>query len=397
MTETSAVVQTSNDNDPGNAAIGKSGTTLPHQLQAIIDNTAADYSLNELNGRQFYRAEQITDLTYTKIRNQLSREYLTKFAFGDIKKAVRLACHKNRHHPVKRYLNRLEWDKTDRIPALFDLMKIQTENKTHRALIEKALLCFLIACVARIYKPGCKVDSMLVLKGPTGCRKSTLLKLLAIEEEWFSNTMLDLNHKDSLQIINQYWIFEVAELQSFNRANANAVKDFLSRARDDFRPAFGSVVESHDRQVVFCGSTNEAEFLTDPTSNRRFWIVEITGTIDTDGFLEIRDQLWAQAKEAFEKGTPWHLSHTDEQAMADRVRAYEIQDVFSDPVREYVKEHQDDPYLLINNVITYGLMKTPSAPIYKRVGAILAKLGYKTHEKKIKGERHRVWVKRAND
>ena len=299
--------------------------TLPHELQAIIDADAQDYSLNLLSGQQFYKDKPITDLVLTRLQNELSATHNARFAEGAIKKAVQVACASNQFNPVVRYLDGLPaHDGVDRIPQLFDLMHIKTDDEAHRTLIEHALLAFLIACVARVKEPGCQCDSMLVLKGATGLRKSTWLRLLAVDRNWFSSALLDISKKDGLQIVGKFWLFEVAEFHAFLRKPPNAAKEFLSRLTDTYRTPFAKVPEDHPRRVVFLGSTNQERFISDPLSTRRFWPIEITDTIDTDRFLTIRDLLWSQAVDAYCKGQNWWLSSDDEKAMALKAARYQI-------------------------------------------------------------------------
>jgi predicted P-loop ATPase len=298
---------------------------MPHELQELLEESEDHYSLNTFSGRQYINDLPVNDLALMQLKVKLSGKHNLRLTKNDLREAVMLACHSSPFSPVSRYLEGLpKWDGIDRIPALFDLLKVKVDDEEHRGLIERALKAFLIAAVARAITPGVKVDSMLILRGATGMRKSTFLQALAVDRDWFSSALLDITNKDGLQLISQYWVFEIAEMNAFLRKPANAVKEFISRTRDDWRAPYAKLTEPHERRVIFVGSTNEAKFLTDPLSNRRFWVVEVGGTIDTDAFLNIRDELWSQAVDGFNQGSKWYLEPADEELMAKKVAKYQV-------------------------------------------------------------------------
>src|SRR5688572_24089947 len=123
---------------------------------------------------------------------------------------------------------------------------------------------FMISAVARIVQPGCKVDTMPILEGPQGIGKSRAVRALA-GQEWFADTALDFDSKDAAQCLQGKWLYEIGELASFNRTEANRIKAFVSSQSDNLRPSYGRRNVDFPRQCVFVGTTNDGKYLTDTT------------------------------------------------------------------------------------------------------------------------------------
>jgi putative DNA primase/helicase len=190
---------------------------------------------------------------------------------------------------------------------MFDYLGVSTDMNGVDAedLLSTVGRKWLIGAVARAFRAGCKMDNVLILKGTQGTGKSTALEFLA-SKEYFHDSQIDLKSKDAYQALTGCWIVEFAELDSMKRSQATAIKAFLSSSKDRFRPSYGSKVVEVHRHTVFCGTTNDQEFLIDTTGNRRFWPVE-TNEIDCLGLKKIRDRLWSEACHAFFGGETWHL------------------------------------------------------------------------------------------
>ncbi len=232
------------------------------------------------------------------------------FSRQNYETAVTKCCDDRKYHPIKNYFASLpEWDKVARVDALLIDYLGAADNPYVRAVTRKTLC----AAVARIYEPGKKFDTMLVLNGPQGIGKSTLIARLAMD--WFSDslTLSDMNDgKTAPEKLQGYWIHEIGEMAGMKKAELEKVKSFVSRQDDKYRAAFGRRVTSHPRQCVFFGTTNaENGFLRDVTGNRRYWVVT------TPGYGKYRpwnlkkedvDQIWAEALKMVKEGETLYLS-----------------------------------------------------------------------------------------
>ena len=204
------------------------------------------------------------------------------------------------YHPVKEYLGSLKWDGIPRLDTLLIDYLGAEDTPYVRAVTRKTL----VAAVARIYRPGIKFDSILVLVGEQGMGKSTLFARLG--KEWFSDSLSisDMKDKTAPEKLQGYWLLELSELNGIKKMDVEVVKSFITRTDDKYRQAYGVNVESHPRSCIIVGTTNsDGGFLRDITGNRRFWPVRVTGHGKWHPWdLADIDQVWAEAIEYFSQG-----------------------------------------------------------------------------------------------
>jgi len=198
-------------------------------------------------------------------------------------------------HPIKQYLESLPpWDGTPRVDTLF-IDHLGAEDSVYTREVTAKILT---AAVMRIYEPGCKFDPMLVLSGPPGIGKSTIVGWLA--GEWFTDnlTFNDMSDKTAMENIQGYWIIEISEMKGMKKMDVESIKAFVSRRIDIYRAAYGKHTEEHPRQCVIFGTVNDLSgYLKDVTGNRRFWPVDVTGKSEStvwDLTDDDRDQIWAE-------------------------------------------------------------------------------------------------------
>lgn len=221
--------------------------------------------------------------------------------------AFSLACHKHSYNAVKDYLTSLPpWDGVPRLDTLLIDYLGAEDNVYTRAVARKSLA----AAVARVMLPGVKYDTMPILAGPQGIGKSTLLRMLG--GRWFSDSLSTFEGKEACEMLQGVWINEVGELNGLNRAETNAVKQFLSKVEDIFREPYGRRTGIYPRRCVFFGTTNESEFLKDKTGNRRFWPVDCGVNAPTKSVFrdlpEAVPQIWAEALMAWQLGERLYLT-----------------------------------------------------------------------------------------
>lgn len=269
---------------------------------------------------------------WTEDDNAGLRVYLARmygiYSPNRTKDALNQTAHLRNFHPVKEYLESLPpWDGVSRIDTLLvDYLGAEDSSYT-RAITRKTL----VAAIARIYQPGIKFDSILVLIGPQGIGKSTIYAKLG--KKWFSDslTITDMRDKSAAEKLQGYWILELGEMAGMKKAEVETVKSFVSRQDDKYRASYAPTVESHPRQCVIVGSTNtDTGFLRDITGNRRFWPLHVTGETERkpwDLTTPEVEQIWAEALELYKNGEKLYLAPEDEmQARHEQDEAMESDD-----------------------------------------------------------------------
>ena len=298
------------------------------------------------------------------------------------------------YHPVKNYLESVHThfgDSTEALQCFADRYFGQSD-----AIYTIFAIRFLIAAVARIYEPGCKHDTALILQGKQGWGKSTFFKKLA-GDDWFDDSLASTSDKDEKLKLNQTWFMEWAELETvFKRKDVSQTKAFLSSSSDKVRPPYGRSVIDMPRRSVIVGSTNQDEFLNDSTGNRRFWIIPLTKRVPIGELIENRDQIWAAAVHLYKSGMHWHLWQAEEDAASDIAENYQSTDTWQSYIAEYVRGL---PHTTVSSVLENALdleKGKQDKAAQMRVADILRSLGWKSQRKRIDGMQIRVWVKPEN-
>ena len=247
-------------------------------------------------------------------------------------------AHINRFHPIIEYLEAQKWDGLSRIDRLF-IDYLGAEDSDYVKEVTRKMF---IAAVKRLYEPGCKFDYMLVLVGPQGAGKSTIIQMLA--RNWFSDSLKTFDSKDAGEHLQSAWIFEFGELAGMTKTEVDEIKQFITKRSDKYRVAYDRVVTDFPRKCVFFGTTNNRNFLKDPTGNRRFWPVTIDPakrikSIFTDLSEYEIEQIWAEVLQAYRRGETLTLSPDIEQRAA-RIQGLHMED---DPRVGLIQEWLESP------------------------------------------------------
>lgn len=293
-----------------------------------------------------------------------------------VSRSVKSISSENKVHAVREYLSGLTWDGERRLDSwLSDFLGV--EKSEYSMSVGRM---WMISAVARIMKPGCQADYMLVLEGAQGIKKSSALQVLA-GQDWFCDQLPDLHNKDSQIQLFGSWIVEWAELDAMRRAEITSVKSFITRRVEKLRIPHEKYTIEVPRQCVFAGTTNDRNWLKDETGGRRFWPVWCE-SVDIDGIKSVRDQLWAEAMALFTDGERWWPEGaTSNQRISEQQDARMDADPWQERISTYVKTE-----IFPKNEVSIGdvLSKCMGIPLVGqnhaekiRVGRVLKSIGWK--------------------
>jgi predicted P-loop ATPase len=281
----------------------------------------------------------------------LFREYGIEAKKDDVKRAVFAWADSVAVNPITDRLDELAaaWDGKPRLVSWFvDYLGAVVEGGDEELALYYSVIGtrFLISCVARAYQPGCKVDTLLIIEGVQGARKSSGMRELtgAVSAraflEGFSIARLD---RDTRQQLRGRLMAEIGELDGMNRHETEGLKNFVSTTTDTYRDPYGTFNEDFPRTVVLVGTTNESSYLRDPTGNRRYWPAKI-GKVKLEALRLVAGQLWGEAVQMYRQGAQWWIDEEGaEDADVRRIQQREclarmVPDSWADLVSEFMEK-----------------------------------------------------------
>lgn len=286
----------------------------------FLPGLGKQFRFNDLSGNIEWKGRDLRDTDYIDIRMMIEAAGFEPKA-QDVPLAVLRVAEESTFNPVADYLESLRWDGKRRadvwLPTIFDA----DDTPINRAFGRM----FLISAVARALSPGAKVDTMLILEGEQGIRKSSAVAAL-FGDEFVMNGLPGFKGQEAALALQGKWAVDLGELGGFSKTDIRTVKNFLTLTMDDYRPLWGRHFVKRPRRVVFIGSTNEQDYLRDPTGARRFWPVHCR-SVDLEKLKANRDQLWAEAVHLYAAGERWWIDKgTDLDKAAMDIQAERYQD-----------------------------------------------------------------------
>lgn len=332
------------------------------------------------------KGKRIEDEDLIYLQYYLAHNKLFEMGIDKIRNALLEKADRNRYHPVKEYLDSLEWDGQSRINEwLVKTCGVQ-DDAYSRDIGRK----WLTAAVTRIYRPGYKFDYVLVLEGKENIGKSMVLRTLG--DPWFSDSIsLVQKEQDIVAKMVGSWIIEIAEMRGLSKVEQTFVKAFISCQVDDQRFAFRRDPKKYPRQSVFAGTSNNMSYLLDSDGNRRFWPVECT-KIDIEWIKQNRDQLWAEAKHIYDAGV-YPMNEDGEKlfligdalnlSKKNQKQRLGTDEVMEEMVYKFLLDKKEITMMeLLRDCFGYQAKDMSNRPQSMTIGRVLQKLGFEKHERR---------------
>jgi predicted P-loop ATPase len=310
-----------------NGAPRKNLTNLILHLRGI-PKLGRNLRFNELAQRVEWNGRPVEDSDLIDIRLVIEAEGYQPND-KDIRGAVDRVARETPHNPVVEYLEGVRWDGEARLERWMSRLLGAPDTLFVRTIAPKVL----ISAVARAIQPGCKVDTVLVLEGEQGIKKSSAIAALFGEEYTAESVSLFDQHNKMVMSMMGAWVVELAEFVAIARSHHASVKGLISMRQDKVVLPYAKMASTHPRRCIFFGTINPdaSGYLTDSTGNRRYWPVSVT-SIDLPGIARWRDQLWAEAVNRYRDGERWWLEPEEEAAATAEQSDREEEDAWVEPL-----------------------------------------------------------------
>lgn len=305
---------------------------VPGQIQHALayDEFLATVMVSPGNDGQW---KPIDDNDVTTIRMELERLGFHDVALEKVRAVIDHVAQQNRFDSAKEWLSRMPaWDGVPRVDRFLSRY-LGAEDRDYTRAVSRYTLT---ALVGRIMAPGCQVDMVPVLVGAQGIGKSTSIKALLPDSQFFAEINLGNTHDaDQSRLLRGKLLCEIAELRGLATRDAESIKAFITRTHEEWTPKYKEHPVRFARRCVFIGTTNDVEFLTDPTGNRR-WLPVRVAAGDITAICADREQLYAEALAIYrEEGIQWR--DAERLAVAEHAE-YIVGDEWDEPIRQFLEE-----------------------------------------------------------
>lgn len=351
--------------------------------------------LNQMTNEYEYEAKPL-DLNHIKsfISQNLGYDSSTENCI----QAVHAIGSRFAFHPVRDYLESLKDSPLVDYEVFNNLATLFLGNSD--PLANRMLAKTLVGAVARVKKPGTKVDTLTVLQGGQGFLKSTFLKVLA-GDSWFCDDIRDLENKDEIAKLARYWLIELAEVDYLmGRKEVESFKRFLSTTADTYRPPYGRSNIRHERTCALFATTNKSEFLKDPTGSRRYWVVRVGEKIDCAAVAKFRNIIWATAVAAYDRGDEWWLTEDEEAQRESTAGEFQEIDPWQDAIETkwgIIPVMERDGLELVQVDSIFQIIEVPierrNQASRNRIGSILRNLGFENKPIWFEGKTKKLFVR----
>lgn len=375
--------------DMGEKGVRRNLTNLMMHLRNL-EGLGRSIRFNELSMQAEWNGHPMTEEDILDVRLIIEKANFQPID-KDVRPAIMRLAHENSYHPVCDYLNGVVWDKKPRIDKWLHKLLGCAETEYVQAISPKVL----ISAVARAFAPGSQVDTMLVIEGDQGIKKSSAIKALFGEDVTYEIVSGFDDHRRLITNIIGAWAVELAEFVSVQRSATGSVKGLVTIRRDRVQLPYARGLSDLPRRFIFVGTINPGAsgYLDDDTGNRRYWPVTAT-KCDIEAIVANRDQMWAEAVHRFRQGERWWLD--EDETTAANLETEDRSTV--DPWVEIIRDRlSDQTYEYVTSSLVLGKIGVPAERMDKatemRASTCLKALGYVRKKGRFEGGgRSPIWA-----
>ena len=373
-----------------------------HNLILILKN-APEFKgrirFNEFSGQVALDGQDLDDVGPIMMKAQIEKGWIPKekVSTAEMIEALSVVARKAPFHPVREWLESLVWDGEPRIDTFSSTYLGKPDDAYHKAVMNALFM----SAVLRIFKPGCKVDTMTILQGIQGIGKTKLWN--ALFNPWYAEIVDSLNTKDFFIGLSGVWCADFGELDQFSKADATRIKQVLSSQADNYRGLWKGNHKKHPRQSIFVGGTNQDRWMNDATGGRRFLPIKVEQSIDVDAIAKVRDQLFAEAvfNVKVDAGRWWEIPDA-----AEHQDEIYIGDTWDEIIGMWLSEQYvifiNNPNTREKSTFSYTTAEIIDLALkldngkhemtyQKRVGASLRRLGWESKQRRVCGAKVRPY------
>ena len=348
----------------------------------------------QAEGEEQWRTFADVDYVYTRI--ELERRGMKPMGHELLRSSVAAAALERRIDTAQEWLSRLEWDGTERIDSFCIAGWGWAASDYSRAVGRYVWT----AMAGRVLAPGCQADMAPILVGPQGARKTSAIKAMVPDEDFYTTIPLDGHDDDTSRRLRGKLVGELEELRGLNSRHIEEIKAWITRTSEGWIPKYREFESRFKRRLLFFGSTNDEEFLNDPTGERR-WLPGRCGTLDVEWIEEHREQLWAEGAAKFMlDGIDWRDAET---LAKEQHHEFKVTDSWEGPVERWLIEPQingqspaDVGYVTLSDVLT-GAVNIPVQNHDRgkemRMAKVLRGLGWRRRQVTFGEERKWVYAR----
>ncbi|WP_293134902.1 virulence-associated E family protein [Microcoleus sp. bin38.metabat.b11b12b14.051] len=363
----------------------ESDDKLIQDYNKVVKVFGSRIRLNKLSKRIEVDGKPVS-LDRAKLQLAVRHGLLLKSGREDIQDIIAEVAEQNEYSPVAEYLRSLPFCMDTSILDRISETYFGVSGDIYTTFIRKTL----IAAVNRALVPGCKVDTALILHGKQGYKKSSFFNILA--GEYFDDSMGAASEKDERLKLHRSWFIEWSELERiFGKKDASAAKAFVTSKTDMIRPPYGRDIQDLPRPSIIVATTNQDEFLVDPTGARRFWVIPVSKKIDTSRLAEERDAIWGAAVAAYYAGELCYLND-DQELVAEAIAAeFRSSDPWEESISSFIENRE---WIRTSDILDHLRidLDRQDRSHQMRVASILKVMGWSKNIRAMGEKRIRVWV-----